>query len=120
MTAVDLSAVVQHLVDELVALGVDATADPAAVVIPGAWVTVRRINPRTAIDGSADVELVAYLLAGDYAVPEVLDELALLLEVVLDLAAPGQPVEALTLALPNYAPQGLPALAVPVHVEVTP
>src|SRR5690606_22838998 len=109
--AIKLSAATAHVVDELRALGVPATADPQTIVVPGAWVAVRRVVPRITIDGSAEVQLVAYLLAGDYDVSVALDRLAELLEQAAPLASPGEPIEALTLALPNYAQNGLPALA---------
>lgn len=108
----------QQLADELVQLGVAATVDPTTLKVPGAWLALRSTRAVT-LDGTVELSVLCYLVAGDYATPQVLDALGELHELVAPYAA-DDTVEAVTLALPNYAPAGLPALAVPMTVEVTP
>lgn len=117
MTA-QLGQALEQLADELTALGIPATVDPQRIKLPGAWVALRTILA-TRLDGTSEVEALVYLVAGDYATPAVLDELGAMLDKVSQYAADAR-VEAVTLSVPNYAPAGLPALAVPMFVEVSP
>lgn len=112
----NLGSALEQLAAELTAAGVPTTVDPGAIVIPGAWLTLRHIHDWR-LDGSGTARLMLYLVAGDYPTPATLDELGELLAKVADYTVEGM-VEAVTLAMPNYSAAGLPALAVPIEVEI--
>lgn len=111
-----LSLTLDAVVDELVDAGIPTTLDPTAIEVPGAWLALRRLVDFR-LDGSCDASLILYLVTGDYAVPGVLDKLGELLDKATPFIGEGD-VEAVTLAMPNYSPAGLPALAVPLLVEI--
>lgn len=115
---VTLAAQLQEQADALTEIGLPTTIDPGAIPLPGAWLVLRRLSDFR-LDGSSCVaHCLLYLVAGDYAVPDVLDKLTELVELVPGVLGYGD-IEAVTLAMPNYAPAGLPALAVPVDLDVT-
>lgn len=112
----NLGTALAELAAQLTAAGVKTTVDPGAIVIPGAWLTLRHVHDFR-LDGSGTARLMLYLVAGDYPTPATLDELGQLLALVADWTTDGM-VEAVTLAMPNYSAAGLPALAVPIEVEI--
>lgn len=112
-----LGAAAHDLAEQITALGVATTVDPTVVAIPGGWLTLRYVRLNRLDGATYEVPFTLYLIAGDFATPAVLDELGRMLELVAPVTS-GE-VEAVTLSLPNHAPHGLPALAVPIAVDVT-
>lgn len=94
--------------------GVRASADPATVTPPGAWVTVENINQLT-VDGQLQLECVVYLIVGDTDHRRAYDKLAELYNLAATVLVPDGPVVPQGVILAD-TPTPLPALRVPVNL----
>ena len=102
-----LSESLDQVVDELQALQVAAAVDPRNLSLPGVWVTVGRYDARrldATKTATIDVKLLLIVPDQGHAIDQ-LDELA-------TTVASIYPIEltAAVVALPNHAPDPLPAL----------
>lgn len=103
------------LVEALKAAEVRASLDPAAVNLPGAWVTLEAVDP---VNLRRDLRLAAvvYLIVGDTDYRRALDALAALFNAVVPaVLTPDGPVVPQGVLLPDTSTP-LPALRVPVHL----
>lgn len=113
MSALDRAAA--ETVGLLAQWGVAATADPTAVVVPGALIAPDTIA--ATLGGALAVTWDVYLVAPDNAA--ALGALGDMLDRVLAHTNPGT-IDAASLALVNTAPDPLPALHLTLETETTP
>lgn len=69
----------EHLAGVLTEAGVPATIDPTTIVVPGAWVTIERLEPTT-LDGRFDVTATITLLVPDVGHASALTQLGWMLD----------------------------------------
>lgn len=110
----------KELRDELAGAGVPASLDPDSVPVPGAWVSVRSIDPMT-LSGGVLVRLHVHLIAPDGPALQAWDHLAGLLDLALDVVDPDEPINtAHSVLLPHTPTQPLPAFLLVVDELVDP
>lgn len=109
---------VDDLVAQLVAAGIRADTDPAAVNLPGVWVQVARFEPHTFAGFRTEARL--QLITGDSDSRRVMEDLVTLLNQVAGVIGP-RPARARTVLLPGDTPTRLPALEITLqlHTDVT-
>lgn len=105
---------------ELVALlqqcGIPAVTDPRNVIVPGAFVAVRRITGDRLSRGPYTVEWSVTLIAGGGGTPAALKTLGDL-AALLEESFPGLVLEAAAISLPNVSPDPMPALSTTITIE---
>ena len=105
--------------DQLTAAGVAAVIDPRDLVIPGAWVTITGLDVDTLDHSHQTVTVAVTLVAADTGLETAIDQLASMVKTTsaaLDQAATWS---ALTIRLPNHAPDPLPALRASIEIGWT-
>lgn len=107
-----------ELADQLTAVGVSTTPRAEKLALPGGWLTVETVAADRFDGDTWSVRWALYLIAGDYDTLTALDVLGGMYEHVAHMAA-GE-ARALTVSLPNYSAQPLPALLVNIDTELTP
>lgn len=112
----NLAAWTRELVDGLAAAGVSAAADKRDVTTPGVLIVPKSIDYPNLGGDVYTVEWDALLIASDPGTLGSLDELTDLLE-KLDAVHHLGRLEAVTVALPNHNPDGLPALRTTLTTE---
>ena len=106
-----ISEAFEHVVAQLTAAGVAATADPRDLALPGILVGLHSVT--RSLDGSAEVRVRLLAVAPDNGAP------ARHLDGLLDAVGVVGLVEAVAITLPNHSPAPLPALELFTTVTVT-
>lgn len=75
----------RRLIEALADVGLDAATDPPALHPPCAWITGRRLGPRT-LNGTFEVILDCYLIARDTGIDESIRVLDSMLVDAIDAA----------------------------------
>lgn len=114
----NIDAAAEALVDQLTSAGFNAAIDPRNLRLPGVWVALVEVDFERLDDDAYTAEFDFYLIARDTGTRPALRTLSRMLTKLRGLV-PVPTAEALTVGLPNHAPDGLPALRVPVTTEVT-
>ena len=97
--------------------GLDVSADPEQLVIPGGYLVVDELNTNRLDASTTEATFRLYLIVGDVASPAALDELGKLYELVKHYGS--GPATFVQLVLPNYASNGLPSLSITIPTEIT-
>lgn len=115
-----LADILNHVADELDLAGINATADPRDLTLPGVWITPEQITDATLSTAGVTVT-VAVVMVASSSTPELavidLDEL---LTAITAWAAAPTSWQAATIRLPNHATEPLPCLRGTVELTVTP
>lgn len=106
----------------LAGAGIPTTLEPGDVQVPGAWVSVRSMEPLT-LDDAWTVRFHVYLVAPAVGALEAWDHLSKMLDRALTVLSPDEAVNTATsVTLPHTPSQALPAflLVVDEAVDVNP
>lgn len=115
----NFSKAITWAVDKLRAAGLNACADPADLNTPGIWVAPDRIVYLTLSGDVAEVTMTLYLVTGSGATPAILNTLDSLAAAVASVIELADPLEAITLSLPNHNLAGMPAYRTTVTLTLT-
>lgn len=99
----------------LQAAGVFGSMDPAEVNLPGYWLAVDEMRPRT-LRGELQLRCSVFLISGDRDARRAVGTLADLFTTVRTVLTPDGPVVTQGVVLPD-SPTPLPALRVPVYIN---
>lgn len=100
MAGLGITAVVQSVVDALTAAGLNASADPAGLNLPGVWVGVESISPEL-LSGDGTVTLRLNACVPNTVYLDALTMLDELLADVLDVVDSEGDITPITVALPD-------------------
>lgn len=104
--------------EQLHAAGINAAIDPADLNTPGVWVVPGRATQPTLDDGTTEVTLTLYLVAGTGVGFDAINSLDALTQRVQDVIHV-RDVTAVQVALPNHNPAGLPAYRATATLHTT-
>ncbi|MFT3876195.1 MAG: hypothetical protein QM708_07225 [Propioniciclava sp.] len=108
---------VSWVVAQLAAAGISAAADPADLNTPGVWVLPDTSTASTLDDQLHEVTILLYLIVGSLPATDALAALDGLLAGVR-AAIRVRSVQAVTVALPNHNPAGLPAYRATINLDI--
>lgn len=110
-----LTEALAHVRDDLIAAGLNAAIDPRDLRLPGVWVTVDRYKANRLSGTAAGIRVKLLLIAPDQG--HAIEDLDQLVATV----STGYPIEfeAAVVALPNHAPDPLPALVGTFDISAT-
>ncbi len=111
----NITGALDYLRDELKRAGLDASADPQHVPIPGAWLQADGLNPLT-LHGDHELRVNVHLVAPDHGTIRSLEQLQKMLDKALTVITPRSTIE-----LDGYVdtPRGrLPAFTIPTTLDI--
>lgn len=106
----------QALAETITAAGVQASLDPEALNLPGAWVTLEQFT-RWTVQGGMRLQAAVYLIVPNTDHRRALVQLADLFNTVTTVLSPDGPVVAQGVLLPSAPSEPMPALRVPIHLN---
>jgi hypothetical protein len=99
--------------------GIKSTLDPGTVQVPGAWIQLGTIpDDAYTLGGLSSIVANVYLVAPDSGAIASLDHLGNLLDQLLTVVEPDGPITSVPLVTPASNPAALPALMVPVSLDL--